>query len=175
MAWESALGSVIEVAIALVGFSGIVAAVGRRGAGHWSPLDQLRLRILLTAGGAALVFAFLPFLLIDVIDSSLVWRICSGVIATWQFGIILYRVREASVLGVTEALGKRALSVLLVFQSTVVVLSVLNALWFASSSLYVVAVVWFVVTAFMSFVTLLLDSWAGPPDATPPPPGNSPD
>ena len=32
MAWESALGSVIEVAIALVGFSGIVAAVGRRGA-----------------------------------------------------------------------------------------------------------------------------------------------
>ena len=30
MAWVSALGSVIEVAIALAGFSGIVAAVGRR-------------------------------------------------------------------------------------------------------------------------------------------------
>ena len=31
LVWESALGSVIEVAISLAGFSGIVAAVGRRG------------------------------------------------------------------------------------------------------------------------------------------------
>jgi len=82
MAWESALGSVIEAAIALVGFSGFVAAVGRRGAGHWSPVDQVRLQILLTAGGAALSFAFLPFTMVDAIDPSLVWRICSGLLAT---------------------------------------------------------------------------------------------
>jgi hypothetical protein len=41
MPWESALGSVIEVAIGLAGFSGIVAAVGRRGAGQWSAFDQV--------------------------------------------------------------------------------------------------------------------------------------
>ena len=175
MAWESALDSVIEVAIALVGFSGIVAAVGRRGAGHWSPVDQLRLRILLTGAGAALAFAFLPFLLIDVIDVSLVWRICSGVHATFVFGIMLYRFREVSVLGVTEALGKRAPAVILVASSTVFMVSVSNALWFASSSLYVVAIVWHVVTAFLSFVALLLDAWGEPPDATLRPPGNWPD
>jgi len=174
MAWESALGSLIEVAIALVGFSGIVAAVGRRGAGHWSPVDQLRLRVLLTAAGAALAFAFLPFLLIDVMDPSLVWRICSGLHATFIFGIVLYRFREVSVLGVIEAVGKRATAFIFVGSSTVVMVSVSNALWFASSSLYVVAIVWHVVTAFLTFVALLLDAWGEPPDATPPPPGNSP-
>jgi len=174
MAWESALDSVIEVAIALVGFSGIVAAVGRRGAGHWSPVDQLRLRVLLTGAGAALAFAFLPFLLIDVIDASLVWRSCSGVHATFVFGIMLYRFREASVLGVTQALGKRATAFMFLGSSTAFIVSVSNALWFASSSLYVAAIVWHVVTAFLTFVALLLDSWRQLPDATPPPPGNWP-
>jgi len=174
MAWESALGSVIEVAIALAGFSGIVAAVGRRGAGHWSPVDQLLLRVLLTAAGAALAFAFLPFLLIDVIDPSLVWRICSGLHATFVFGILLYRFREVSVLGVTQALGKRATAFMFVGSSMAFMVSVSNALWFASSSLYVVAIVWHVLSAFLSFVALLLNAWAEPPDATPPPPGNWP-
>jgi hypothetical protein len=173
MAWESALDSVIEVAISLAGFSGIVAAVGRRGAGHWSPLDQLRLRVLLTAAGAALALAFLPYLLIDVLDTSLVWRICSGVHATFVFGIMLYRFREVAVLGETEAVGKRATAFMFVGSSTAFIVSVSNALWFASSSLYVVAIFWHVVSAFLSFVWLLLDAWAEPPDATPPP-GNSP-
>lgn len=174
MAWVSALGSVIEVAIALAGFSGIVAAVGRRGAGHWSPVDQLLLRLLLSAAGAALAFAFLPFLLIDVMDPSLVWRICSGVHATFCLVMVLYRLREVSVLGVTEALGKRNLAVMFVAASTVFMVSVSNALWFASSSLYVLAIVWHVVTAFWTFVALLLDAARQPPDATPPPPDNSP-
>ena len=174
MAWESALGSLIEVAIALAGFSGIVAAVGRRGAGHWSPVDQLRLRILLTAAGAALAFAFLPFLLIDVMDPSLVWRSCSGVHATFVFGILLYRFREVSVLDVTQALGKRAIAFMFVGASTAFMVSLSNALWFASSSLYVLAIVWHVVSAFLTFVALLLDAWGEPPISTPPPPGNWP-
>jgi hypothetical protein len=174
MAWESALDSVIEVAIALVGFSGIVAAVGRRGAGHWSPLDQLLLRVLLTAAGAALAFAFLPYLLIDIMDPSLVWRICSGVHATFMFGIMLYRFREVSVLGETEAVGKRATVFMFVGSSMAFIVSVSNALWFASSSLYVAAIFWHVISAFLTFVALLLDAWREPPDATPPRPDNSP-
>jgi hypothetical protein len=174
MAWESALESVIDVAISLVGFSGIVAVVGRRGAGHWSPLDQLLLRLLLTGAGAALAFAFLPFLLIDVMDPSLVWRICSGVHATFMFGIMLYRFREASVLGVREAVGSRATAFMFVGSSTAFMVSVSNALWFASSSLYVVPIVWHVVMAFWTFVALLLDAWGEPPDATPPPLDNWP-
>ena len=58
MYWNEALGAAIEVAIAIAGFSGIVAAVGRRGAGDWTSIDQLRLRVLLTASGSAGAFAF---------------------------------------------------------------------------------------------------------------------
>ena len=72
--WESALGSAIEVAIAIAGFSGIVAAVGRRAAGSWTDSDQLNLRILLTASGATIFFAFLPFLLIGPLDPPVAWR-----------------------------------------------------------------------------------------------------
>ena len=167
MAWESALGSVIEVAIALVGFSGIVAAVGRRGAGHWSRVDQVRLQILLTAGGAALSFAFLPFTMIDAIDPSLVWRICSGLLAIWMVGIMGYRIRQTSRLGMTQAVGYRPSIV--IPQIAVVAMLGANAFWFASSSLYVIAVFWQTAIAFMTFVALLLDSWLDPPDATPPP------
>jgi hypothetical protein len=168
MAWESALGSVIEVAISIVGFSGIVAAVGRRGAGHWSPLDQLRLRILLTAGGAALAFAFLPFTMIDELDETLVWRVCSGLWVVYMFGISLYRIREASRMGMIKTVGYHSPS-FLISQFVVIVMIVANTLWFALSSLYVLAVLWNITLAFMTFVTLLLESWQDPPDPSPPP------
>lgn len=166
MAWESALSSVIEVAIALVGFSGIVAAVGRRGAGHWSQVDQVRLQILLTAGGAALFFAFLPFTMIDAIDLSLVWRICSGMCAIWMIGILVYRIRQTSRLGMTEEVGYRL--PFIIPHTVVVIILIANTLWFASPSLYVVAVFWQTTIAFLTFVALLLDSWLEPPDAAPP-------
>jgi len=165
--WESALGSVIEVAIAIAGFSGIVAAVGRRGAGHWSEADQLRLRILLTASGVALVFAFLPFVLVDLIDPSLAWRLASGLLAIHTAVITVYRIRQSSsIAGAGDAIGFRRSRVIIV----VAVISMLlaNALWFASSSIYVLGVLWGVFIAFMTFVTLLLDAWRQPPGASPP-------
>ena len=166
MAWEPALDSVIEVAISLVGFSGIVAVVGRRGAGHWSPADQLRLRVLLSAGGAALAFAFLPFLLIDVVDYSRTWRICSVLLAIWFVGIAVYRFRQSSMLGVRREVGFSAW--LGIVQMAAVILLVINAFWFASSALYVLAVLWQTTVAFMTFVALLLEAWGEPADPTPP-------
>ena len=156
MVWESALGSAIEVAIAIAGFSGIVAVVGQRGAGHWTEADQLRLRILLTASGVALIFAFTPFLLIDWIDSSLVWRITSGLLALHFAGITIHRIRQASASGIADAIGLRPLN--LVLQGAVISLLLANALWFASASIYVLGVLWSLFIAFMTFVALLLET-----------------
>ena len=104
MSWQSALGSVIEVAIAMAGFSGIVAAVGRRGAGHWTV--DLRLRILLTASGSCLCSSrFLPFVLVDLIDPSLMWRLASGLLAAHTIFITAFRFRQASVAGIRAAIG----------------------------------------------------------------------
>ena len=65
MSWESALGSAIEVAIGLAGFSGIIAAVGRRGAGSWTAADEILLRILLFADRALPITGFGHFQLPD--------------------------------------------------------------------------------------------------------------
>jgi hypothetical protein len=163
---ESALGSVIEVAIAIAGFSGIVAAVGRRGAGHWTAADQLRLRILLTASGAALVFAFLPFVLADLIAQDLLWRIASGLLAIHTVAISAYRIRQASRGGIADAIGLRPWR--LVLQGVVALMLIVNALRWGSPSLYVAGVLWGVFVAFMTFVRLLLDSWHHEPEGPPP-------
>lgn len=163
---ESALGSIIEVAIAIAGFSGIVAAVGRRGAGHWTEADQLRLRILLTASGAALVFAFLPFVLADLIDRELLWRIASGLLAIYTVAISAYRLHQASQSGIGEAVGFRLWR--LVLQGVVVLMLFGNAFIWGIPSLYVAGVLWGVFVAFMTFVRLLLDSWRHEPEGVPP-------
>lgn len=163
---ESALGSIIEVAIAIAGFSGIVAAVGRRGAGHWTEEDQLRLRILLTASGAALVFAFLPFVLADLVARDLVWRIASGLLAIHVVAISAYRVRQASHSGIGEAIGLRPWRLML--QGVVALVLIVNAWRWGSPALYVAGVLWGVFVAFMTFVRLLLDSWHQGPGGSPP-------
>ena len=50
----------------------------------------------------------------------------------------------------------------------VVSLLTANAVWLASSSLYVLGVLWGLVIAFLTFVRLLLESWREPAEETPP-------
>ncbi|MGD8280769.1 MAG: hypothetical protein PVF69_06410 [Gemmatimonadota bacterium] len=166
MRWESALGSIIEVAIAIAGFSGIVAAVGRRSEGHWTDADQLRLRILLTASGVALVFAFLPFVLVDLAGEQLVWRAASALLAIHMGGISAYRVRQASVAGIIEAIGLRWWT--LGLQAVVALLLLVNAFYWASASVYVLGVLWGLLIAFLAFVSLLLGGLRHAPEDGPP-------
>jgi hypothetical protein len=105
MSWEAALGSVIEVAVGIAGFSGIVAAVGRRREGQWDPMDQLLLRVLLLASGIAILFSFLPFTLIELMEPRLVWRILSGLLAAWVLGIAIIRTRQGFQLGAARKVG----------------------------------------------------------------------
>ena len=166
MNWESSLESAIEVAIGIAGFSGIVSAVGRRGAGHWTEVDQFRLRVLLTASGSALVFSFLPFMLIDLIDPTPTWRLVSGLQAIYFLAISSYRVREASASGIARAVGVRPIR--LMIQAGIGILLAANAFLFASPSIYVFGVMWSLVFAFMAFVRLLLDTWQDPIEPEPP-------
>lgn len=169
MTWDSALGSVIEVAIALAGFSGIVAAVGRRGAGQWSAADQLLLRILLLSSGALLVFAFLPFILIDLLEPSVVWRVLSGITALWYGIVPVVRQRQGSL----NVLGIVPLSpfawLFTASWITTVSLLVLNAVWLCSPSLYLVGLLYGGCISFVTFAVLLLNSWReARPETSPP-------
>ena len=122
-----------------------MAAVGRRGAGHWTDADQLLLRILLTSSGVALIFAFLPFLLLDWMDPSWAWRIGSALLAIWNTGIQVYRRRQA-----VRTLGMLPTSApLLLVPIILIAASIANAVWLASASLYVACVLWGLVIGFL--------------------------
>jgi hypothetical protein len=165
MVWDSALGSIIEVAIALAGFSGIVAAVGRRGVGQWSSADQLLLRVLLMSSGMAILFAFLPYILIDLLEPSVVWRSLSSVLALWLSALAIIRMRQGAALGIRRVYGLHYLY-FAGLSVTIISLLVFNAVWLGSSSLYLVGVLWQVTISFVTFVTLLLNSWREGPAET---------
>lgn len=167
MPWDSALGSIIEVAIALAGFAGIVAAVGRRGSGQWSAADQLLLRVLLLSSGAAIIFAFLPFILADALELSMLWRVLSAVLALWLTAVAILRIRQSMSHGITQVLDLR-LNYFIAGGLSVVLLLVANAVWLASPSVYLVGLLWQVTISFVTFVTLLLNSWRDePPEPSP--------
>jgi hypothetical protein len=55
MAPEDILTTTAEIGIALAGFSGIVAVLGRRAEGAWSGADRVRLAMLLETSFAAVL------------------------------------------------------------------------------------------------------------------------
>ena len=158
--WSEALASAIEVAIAIAGFSGIVAAVGRRGAGSWTPDDQLRLRVLLTASGVAGIFAFLPFIILDTgLDPRLFWRLGTGAQVAWSVAITLHRRRQAARMG---AALYAPLPALLAFYLPALGVLVFNTAVLGAAWPYVLGVLMQLSVAFITFARLLLDSWRPP-------------
>ena len=93
------------------------------------------------------------------------WRLASGLLAAHTIFITAFRFRQASVAGIRAAIGFQW------FRMTAVVIVVsmllLNAFWMASSSLYILGVLWGLFVAFLMFVSLLLEAWREPPGATP--------
>lgn len=73
------LRSLSEVAVALAGFTGIVAVLGNRAGGRWGPLEWLRLRMLLEASLGVLFLSLIPGLLHELgALRDAIWRVANG-------------------------------------------------------------------------------------------------
>ena len=97
MSDDDVLLTVAEVAIALAGFSSVVAAFGR-GAGHaWSAVDRFRLAQMLEHSLAAALFAFVPFCVSHLAtDPAAIWATSSGLFAIFlvaETGLVVPRMR----------------------------------------------------------------------------------
>lgn len=76
---QEILQTISQVAAALAGFSGVVAALGHRGSRTWSSEEILQLRTLVEPSLVALFGSFLPGTLFLAFDSEpLVWRLSNG-------------------------------------------------------------------------------------------------
>jgi hypothetical protein len=159
---ESLLTAAIEVGIALAGFSGIVAVLGRRTEGGWSIADKIRLQLLLQTSFSTILFAMLPLFLLSMrIAPSSIWRISSGI---WLVYIAvdvpvrmrqIARSREES----AETISTRYVASLAAGLMAVFLVQLLNAVSLAQAWPHLLAVIWTIVVAFIQFIRLLRGIW----------------
>ncbi|MBW8885555.1 MAG: hypothetical protein JF612_12450 [Planctomycetia bacterium] len=88
---SEALGIAAQVAVTLAGFAGIVVVFRPDSVHRWSPLDKLRLQLLLTNSALPLAESLLGMLLLTF-DSppASIWRWCSGVSFSAQVLVFVY-------------------------------------------------------------------------------------
>jgi hypothetical protein len=55
------LEAIAELAVGVLGFSGIVAALGQRASGEWTALDRRRFFAMVFVGAAVILLSLLPF------------------------------------------------------------------------------------------------------------------
>ncbi len=71
-----------ELAVGVLGFSGVVAVLGRRSAGEWSPVDRSRFFVMVWTTALVLVSSLIPFLLHHGgIAGPPLWGWCSAIAA----------------------------------------------------------------------------------------------
>lgn len=81
MSSREVLLTIAEIAIAVIGFAGIVSALRPRGSEAADAMHRLRLRLMVEASGVVMVFAFLPFLIGAELDGPELWAVASAILA----------------------------------------------------------------------------------------------
>ena len=78
MTYESLLVIYIEVSIAIVGFSGLIAALKSDSRDQWNLADRAAFRFLFAGGGLTAFFSALPLILVGAgIDVHTTWQVAS--------------------------------------------------------------------------------------------------
>ena len=160
------LQTIAEIAIALTGFTGVVAVLGERARGKWRAVDLFRFNNLLTTSIAALFLAFVPILIHKLGAPELTaWRLSSGLAAAYIL-VVFARGRSIRQLPQDQQveIQRPVLGALFVIHAAVFLLLVANALGVAysgESAPFLVALVWLLAFAAFQFVRLLLLLQAG--------------
>jgi hypothetical protein len=158
---ESFLSSIVEAAVGMVGFAGIIVAVRQRSISDWPTDQKLLLRMLLVASAATIAFALLPAVLAEAaLPRSTIWRFASGVLVIWQIVIGDYRTRQFRAAAAVIPIPR----MLLVWVALILVLQVLN-LYLGTSWPYLLGVFGILGNGFVFFVILLLGNPATEGDA----------
>lgn len=81
MTADDALLTIAEIAIATIGFAGIVSALRPTTSLVSDSMHRLRLRLMIEGSASVMVYAFLPFVLSGVLPEQQIWAIGSGILA----------------------------------------------------------------------------------------------
>lgn len=155
---DGVLTTAAEVAIAIAGFSGVVAALAPRSHGTWPPGAKLFVASLLLSTAAIVGFSFLPLILLSAGQATGTWVLCSMIHSTYLLVTTLYRFWQAKQQGLVfggalAALGPCLFAIAFLIQLTNVV--VLRSSW-----PYLAAIVLSLFGAFSIFAALLQLLWS---------------
>jgi len=117
---NDALLTIAEIAIATIGFAGIVSALRPKSSHAMDAMKRLRLRLMVEASAGVMVFAFIPFILLGLVENDRIWSLGSGILATtspFLVGSIYVRQRRL--------FGTSLIRETLLFDTFVVVMAVL--------------------------------------------------
>ena len=82
MAPGEVLGIAVQVAVALAGFTGVVAVFGTNPVHEWTQLNRLRLRLLLTMSSIPVALCLISLVLLTTgLQETVIWRVMSGTAA----------------------------------------------------------------------------------------------
>ncbi|HXV37210.1 MAG TPA: hypothetical protein VEC18_08675 [Myxococcota bacterium] len=117
---EEALLEIAEIAIATIGFAGLMSALRPKSSEAADAMHRLRLRLMVEGSASAMVFAFLPFVLSGPFESARIWAIGSGILAlTSPLHVGSVYVRQKRIFGST------LLRETILFDSSVVIAAVI--------------------------------------------------
>jgi hypothetical protein len=157
--------TIAEIAIALTGFTGIVTVLRERGPDGMAEVEVFRLKALLWWSLGTMFLALVPVALAELGDRlTAPWRVAHGVFFCFHGLVFVWFFGQARRLGL--ALGARGVAVLVVgFAVLGMELCVALGLFGGVAAfLYLVALLWFLYLAAMSFALLLFPP--GDPEAS---------
>ena len=150
---DSYLIVVAELAVGIIGFAGIIAAIQRRGLSQLPGLHVVWLQILLGAEAAAIVFALFPFVLAAAnVPSNTIWVVGSFATLVWYVIVGSIRKRQSAKLGT----GVKIPTVNFIWVAIICILQSYNIILGGEPWPYLIAVFGLVANGFMAFVLLLL-------------------
>ena len=80
---QAILTTIAEVAVALAGFTGVVAVLGNRRDQKWTPEERLQLRTLVETSLTAMFLSFAPSVLsLTMTSDTAVWRLANFLLGT---------------------------------------------------------------------------------------------
>lgn len=98
---SEALGIIVQVAIALAGFTGVVAVFGTNPVHEWSRLNRLRLRLLLSMSSIPVALCLIAIVFLETgLREAIVWRSISAISA---FGFASFSVVAQRAMSRVEA------------------------------------------------------------------------
>jgi hypothetical protein len=147
------LAAVVDVAIAIAGFAGIVAAIRQRRLSSWPPDQLILLQILFFASAASIVAGILPAFLTETgMKPNHVWKVCSAVLICWLIGAPLFRARQCKALGVKQQIPMHVL----VWAVVSIVLQCYNIAATGTAWPYLFGVTTMLINGFSVFLLLVL-------------------